>query len=99
MVLDVETSFPDKENNTIKRAASFIFEHSCEKQIVIAVFIIDTKAMITILLASFAASGKMSGDGEIASVMGFSGFGMCSPAQIVKYLICLVYFSYNKLAI
>lgn len=30
------------------------------------------------LLASFAASGKMSGDGDMASVMGFSGFGMYS---------------------
>uniref|UniRef100_A0A4W6D1P4 WD repeat-containing protein 70 n=1 Tax=Lates calcarifer TaxID=8187 RepID=A0A4W6D1P4_LATCA len=31
--------------------------------------------IITTALAIFAASGKMSGDGDISSVMGFSGFG------------------------
>ena len=34
------------------------------------------------LLVFFEASGKMSGDGDMASVMGFSGFGMYNPAQI-----------------
>lgn len=30
------------------------------------------------IFASFPVSDKMSGDGEIGSVMGFSGFGMYS---------------------
>lgn len=31
---------------------------------------------IITLITLFAASGKMTGDGDMASVMGFSGFGM-----------------------
>lgn len=33
-------------------------------------------------LTSFTATGKTSDDGDIASVMGFSGFGMYSPAHL-----------------
>ena len=33
------------------------------------------QAIINTVLTSFAESGKMSGDGDISSVMGFSGFG------------------------
>ena len=71
-----------KENNTIRRASCFLFffENSRKIHIVDAVFIIKRiQALINSVLTSFAASGKMGGDGEIASVMGFSGFGMCSP--------------------
>lgn len=37
-------------------------------------------------LTSFTATSKTSDDGDIASVMGFSGFGMCSPALLSENL-------------
>lgn len=40
--------------------------------------------MMNNVLSVIAASDKMSDDGEMASVMGFSGFGTYSPTLIVN---------------
>lgn len=54
-----------------------------------------TQAVMNTVSVSFAASDEMSGDGEIASVMGFSGFGMYTNGQ----KCCIFNFIYDKLKV